>query len=116
MDFDIRKSSKLLADNQEQFIVVRDNIVYLRVVGTELEYITMTATAAEDDRKVIPFKDQDALINAVLQVANHHNWKNNIKQDQEGRYYVEFGKCEYLSDVYRLAQGFFEILDKNPKI
>lgn len=46
--FDIKKSKKAYIESAEHFVVVRDGVVYLRIVGEEGNYKIMTATAGED--------------------------------------------------------------------
>ena len=115
MDFEIRKSSKLDAEGKEQFNVVRDSVVYLRILREELKYRTMTATAGEDDGLVSSFNEQDVLISTVLEMSKQHNWEVNVMRDMMGRRYVRFGLCDDLADVSQLAEELFEILDNKEK-
>ena len=111
--FDIKKSSKSHIDADEQFIVVRDAVVYLRILGREGEYTILTATAAEDSGGIVAFNDLEILINAALRVADKLNIRREVKYDHDQRPYASLGKWEYLSDAFRVAEGLFVELDLN---
>ena len=118
--FDIKRSEKNHIEGKEQFIAVLDNVVYLRIVGEEGDYVVMTATAGEDYPGTIPFDDQDALISAALKVAGEFNTPSSVKYDFHNRAYATICHCEYISDAYRVVQKLFEILEaaeanSNPK-
>ena len=86
--FDIKKSSKSHIDADEQFIVVRDAVVYLRILGREGEYTILTATAAEDSGGIVAFNDLEILINAALRVADKLNIRREVKYDHDQRPYA----------------------------
>ena len=108
--FDIRKSRKGHIDSPEHFIVVRDGIVYLRIVGEEGRYRVMTATAGEDDASALAFNNQVALNEAALRVSASLHISPVVKTDYHGREYVDVCGCEYLSDAYRAAEMLFQTL------
>ncbi len=109
--FDIMKSTKANIDSREHFIVVREGIVYLRILGEEQDYRVMTATAGEDGDKILPAKDQLGLIKAAVNVAIEMKLKPQFRNDNFDRAYVEVGSCQYLSDAYRTAEMLFQQLD-----
>jgi ribosomal protein L14 len=108
--FDIKKSKKASIEGDEHYIVVKDGVVYLRIISAEGGYATMTATAAEDNGKIVAFRDQAALIKAALKAAKNEDIPTSVKYDCQNREYVELGKCEYISDAHRLAEKLFKIL------
>lgn len=108
--FDIKKSNKAHIEGDEHFIVVRENTVYLRIVGKEGAYTVMTATAGEDDFVVNSHSNQDALIMSAQKVANLINTTANTKFDHNNRCYIEICSCEFISDAYRVAELLFKNL------
>jgi len=109
--FDIKKSEKNHIESPEHFIVVRDGVVYLRIVGEEGNYSVMTATAGEDYIGVRSFVDQDALVAAAISVSGVFNGQASVQYDFLNRHYAIICSCEYISDAYRVAEILFKILD-----
>jgi len=109
--FDIRKSNKAYIESPEQFVVVRGDTVYLRIVGEEGEYTVMTATSGEDCGRFRAFRNQGALNEAALRVVEQMDLQSAKKNDYHDKPYVEICYCEYLSDTYRTAVIFFANLD-----
>lgn len=107
INFDVRKSDKSYINSEEQFIVVYESVVYLRIVGEEKSYNILTATASEDGGKIIAFSDQDSLINAARKILLHYNVNPVIKYDYHQRPYVNIATCEYISDAHRVIEEFF---------
>jgi hypothetical protein len=112
MNFDIRKSSKSYINADEHFIVVRDDVLYLRIVGKEFHYNVLTATASEDSGNIVVFNDQAYLIEIALRVAEYYDAQPLLKTDHLQRPYVDFGRCDFLSDGHRAAEKLFEFLDQ----
>lgn len=111
--FDIKKSKKAYIESAEHFVVVRDGVVYLRIVGEEGNYKIMTATAGEDYHGANFFNNQIALNEAALKISASLNTKSRLKSDYHNREYVEIGSCEYISDAYRVAEMLFVKLEEN---
>lgn len=105
--FDLRRSTKTYIESPEQYIVALEDVVYLRIVGTEGSYVVMTATSGEDAGSVQAFRNQDALIEAAFEVASQVGSTPVPKYDFHNRPYVELCTCEFLSDVYRAAELLF---------
>jgi hypothetical protein len=110
--FDIRKSKKSYIESVEHYIVVKDGTVFLRILGEEPNYQVMTATAGEDQGNIAAFGNQSALIEAALRVSANLNIPPKVKNDYNGKEYVEICRCEFLSDAYRAAEMLFENLEE----
>lgn len=108
--FDIRKSEKSGFDSPEQFVVVLDGAVFLRIAGTEGAYDVMTATTGEDTTGLPVFADQAALMNAARDVAVKDGLQPQTSRDREGRPFVDICGCHYLSDAHRVAELLFATL------
>lgn len=108
--FDIRRSKKSYIESPEQFVVVLDQTVYLRIVGQEGTYTIMTATAGEDDGEFRAFNDQSVINAAAMRTSNRLELIPSMKADFHSRPFVEICKCEFLSDAYRAASIFFSEL------
>ena len=109
-NFDIRKSSKAHIEAPEHYIVVRDGVVYLRIIGQEGSYDVMTATSGEDAGTVSAFGDQHSLNEAAIEVAKQIRSTPEHKEDHHTRPYVKICECEFLSDAYRAAVLLFDRL------
>ena len=113
MRFDIIRSSKSYINSDEHYIVVFEGVVYLRVVGSEGDYIVMTATAGEDFNGVVAYGNLVELNEAALRASKAFGLIPAVKRDYHGREYVEVCRCEYLSDAYRAAEQVFSLLKKH---
>tara|TARA_R110001599_G_scaffold227779_1_gene426878 strand:+ start:607 stop:1080 length:474 start_codon:yes stop_codon:yes gene_type:complete len=111
MMFDIKRSNKSYIESAEHFVVVRNGIVYLRIVGQEGNFKIMTATAGEDNNGAPPFENQMALNEAALRVSASLGIEPRVRNDYHDREYVEICNCQYLSDAYRAADILFEKLE-----
>lgn len=109
--FDMRKSNKANIDSPEHYIIVKDDIVFLRILGDEPNYQVMTATAGEDNGTISCFTNQGALLEAAQRVSAQLNILPVVKKDHLNREYVAICECEYLSDAYRAAEILFNKLD-----
>ena len=109
-NFDICKSSKAYIEAPEHYIVVHNEVVYLRIVGQEGSYVVMTATSGEDEGTICAFVDQHALNEAALEVAKQIGCTPESKEDHHNRPYVKICECEFLSDAYRAAVFLFDML------
>lgn len=111
--FDIKRSKKAYIESTEHFVVVQNEVVYLRIVGEEGSYKIMTATAGEDYQGSNFFNNQTALNKAALKVSASLNTRSRVKNDYHNKEYVEICSCEYISDAYRAAEMLFAILEES---
>lgn len=110
--FDIRRSDKAFIDAEEHYIVVRDEVVFLRVLGEEHNFKILTATAGEDFGGISCYADQSALMAAARSIAEDSDirWRNSY--DFHNQAFLEICRCDYLSDVFRFAEQLFERVDR----
>lgn len=88
MNFKVFETTKLGGNWQQEFAVVRDEVVYLRVVGDGATYRVMTATVGDDIRGWRLCQDKTRLWNAALQLAKKPNSADSFSNDRMGRPYV----------------------------
>lgn len=111
--FDIKKSNKSYIQSNEHFIVVRDQFVFLRIVGKEGCYHIITATADEDNAAIRAYPHQQTLNDSALKLSERLGVRPTVKYDYHNRSYVEIAKCEYISDAYRAAELLFKIIPES---
>lgn len=111
MEFDIKKSVKSYIDSEEHYIVARNGVVYLRVIGSEGSYSVVTATAGEDFNAEVVCSDMKSLNESARKVSELLGIAPKHKFDFHGREYIEVCVCEYISDAHRIAQKLFDNLD-----
>ena len=107
MEFDIKRSNKSHINSDEHYIVTANGVVYLRVVGTEGNFVVMTATAGEDSKSEVSCPRMTALNAAALRTSISLDLDPTVKVDYHGREYVKLCRCEYISDVFRLSEVLF---------
>ncbi len=107
MEFDIKRSNKAYINSNEHYIVIRKGVVYLRIVGSEGNYVVMTATAGEDYNGVVACPNMVSLNEAALRTSKTFGLRPTVKRDYHGREYVELCQCEYISDAYRASEKLF---------
>ena len=104
----------------QQFAIVRDKTVYLRMTGDGTNYRLMTATAGEDLYRYRACQDQERLIRAASALAKKYKLSGDTYLDQEGRPYCapfSFTQQDGLTDddftkeVYTVIDDFFAIYD-----
>ena len=86
--FELIRSHKIGLEGSENYIVARDNVVYLRIVGGSPCWDVMTATASEDNGAIRACPNQSRLREAAkrLGVALKVNpWE---RRDRRAREYV----------------------------
>jgi hypothetical protein len=69
VEFDIKRSNKAYINSNEHYIVIRKGVVYLRIVGSEGNYVVMTATAGEDYNGVVACPNMVSLNEAALRTS-----------------------------------------------
>lgn len=112
VEFDIKRSNKAYINSSEHYIITEGGVVYLRVVGSEGNYVVMTATAGEDFAGDMACPDMVALNEAALRTSKTFGLKPTVKRDYHGREYVEICRCEFISDAFRAAERLFELFEE----
>lgn len=112
VEFDIKRSNKAYINSSEHYIITQGGVVYLRVVGSEGNYVVMTATAGEDFAGDVACPDMVALNEAALRTSKTFGLKSTVKCDYHGREYVEICRCEFISDAFRAAERLFELFEE----
>lgn len=119
-DFQIISSSKHGINSRESYVIAREKIGFLRVLGDEPEWSLITATASEDHGQIHVCSDQRRLIETALRLGAEIGTSPKVKQDWLGREYVEIcvitrepGESEEVFDRENtcLLKKFFEIFD-----
>jgi hypothetical protein len=108
--------------SEEQFIVGRGNLSFLRIWGKEPHWEMVTATAGEDDGTVHVFPDRELLNHIACEFARSINKAPILKKDRFGRSYVKIGALKqqvhepddkfnhYLGSLIR---QFFDVFDSS---
>lgn len=121
MDFDLIETQKLGVGWHQQFVVARNNIVYLRLVGDGTEYRLMTATASEDFGGLRICHDNERLWKSAAQLAILHECSGEISSDTQGRPYIRIFRIvqdkgvsdeKFTEEVHDLIREFFAIYDE----
>lgn len=120
MEFDLIETQKLGIGWNQQFVVTRKNIVYLRLVGDGTAYRLMTATATEDFGRLRICHDNERLWRSANQLAMLHKCSGKISFDTQGRQYIQIFMVvqdegisdeKFTEEIYELIQEFFDIYD-----
>lgn len=121
MDFCLVDTQKLGGYWKQQFVVVRNKIVYLRIVGDGVEYRVMTATTNEDVGGYRICQEKDRLWNAAAQLARSQNCTEVTSVDVQGRQYVRLfnvvqdngiSDLDFTNEVLELVDAFFANYDR----
>ncbi|WP_037469642.1 hypothetical protein [Shewanella marina] len=118
--FKILESNKVGLNSKEGYVVTRDDISFLRILGSQPELELMTATASEDCTPIRVCTDQLRLIETSLLLGAENNTALKIDVDWKGREYVKI--CTIKGDLNEddgllnkelknLINRFFEIYD-----
>lgn len=120
MVFEIIDTKKLGDNWLQQFAVIRNNVVYLRVVGDGEVYRVMTATTGDDVRGSHLCKDKNRLWDAASKLAKTHKLPGDFFNDRKGRKYVrifdihqEHGETDEVFTQFFMEKicAFFKIYD-----
>ena len=118
MDFELVDSKKLGGDWFQEFMVVRRNVIYLRVAGDGKNYRVMTATASEHGYRIC--HDGERLWGAATQLARSYNCEADKTNDRKGRTYImpfevvqDEGKSDrtFTEEFKGYISKFFDIYD-----
>jgi hypothetical protein len=118
--FQIVQSNKVGLDSKESYIVMRDEISFLRILGDEPEWQLMTATASEDHGRVVVCANQLRLVESALRLGAELETKPRVERDWRGREYVkvcvitresEKSDATFNEENAEVFRRFFEIYD-----
>lgn len=116
----VLKSNKVGLNSEEGYVVVRNGISFLRILGGEPNWIIMTATASEDHGRIQVCPEQLRLVEAALRLCAEYGGNPSVEKDWLGREYVKIGTItrepgesedEFQSENDALFLKFFEIFD-----
>lgn len=116
----IIRSSKVGLDSKESFVIVRNRVSYLRILGEEPHWDLMTATASEDDARIHVCADQRRLVESALRLCGEYGGTPIVEKDWRGREYVKIGVItrepgesdwQFEDQNARLLNRFFEIFE-----
>jgi len=120
MDFELVATQKLGSLWQQQFLVARNRIIYLRIVGDGTEYRVMTATADENFGGYRICQEKGRLWIAAALLARSHNCAEEISKDKQGRQYIRLfmvvqdkgtSDSDFTDEVHDLMRRFFIIYE-----
>ncbi len=118
--FQILESNKTGLDSDESYVVVRNAVSFLRILGREPEWELMTATASEDHGHIAVCAHQRRLVASALRLGVELDTKPQVEKDRLGREYVKIcvitrepgGSDEdFQNENAALFRRFFEIFD-----
>jgi len=118
--FCIQKSDKVGLDSEESYVVIRNSISFLRILGAEPNWIVITATASEDHGRIQVCPDRLRVVESALRLCAEHGGNPGVEKDWLGREYVKIGTItrkpgESEDDFQRennaLFRRFFDIFD-----
>ena len=120
MVFEIKETKKLGGGWKQQFVAIRNKLVYLRIVGDGKVYRIMTATATEDLGGYHICPDKERLWAAALQLSKNYDCAGNFSDDRKGREYIQIFNMsqeqdetddDFSKDFYEIIDEFFNIYD-----
>lgn len=118
--YQILQSSKVGLDSEESYVVVRNGISFLRILGGEPNWIVMTATASEDHGRIKVCAERPRLVGSAFLLSVEHGGHPKVEKDWLGREYVKIclitrkpgeSEDEFQSQNDALFQRLFEIFD-----
>lgn len=116
----VLRSNKSGLESNEGYVVVRDGISFLRILGGELNWSVMTATASEDHGRIQVCPDRLRLVESALRLCAEHGGNPGVEKDWLGREYVKIGTItrepgegdeDFQNEYDALFRRFFEIFD-----
>lgn len=118
--FEIIGSNKVGLDAEESYVVVRNGISFLRILGGDPQWTVMTATASEDHGRIQVCTDRLRLVESACRLAVESDCSPGVGKDHAGREYVKIGTLtrepgesdgELKNPLEALCRSFFEIYD-----
>ena len=120
--FKLLRSHKFGLDGSENYIVARDDVAYLRIVGGSPFWEVMTATADEDHGAIRACPYQSRLREAARRLGTELNLEPGERQDWLAREYVVICRLNLserpndsladLAELTELCARFFETYDE----
>ena len=119
-DFDVFTSHKNGLNSPEKYVVARDGIGYLRLLGSEPQWSLITATASEDDGRIEACSDKLRLVESALRLGVEIGTSPTIDEDWKGREYIRIcivnqrpgeERESVEQKLLKLLTRFFEIYD-----
>lgn len=116
----ILDSIKSGIDSRESYVVVRDGISFLRILGADPSWQLMTATASEDNGRARVCSSQLRLVESGLRYSSELNVSPLVRKDLLGREYVTvcnltrrigMDMAAFVAELFPLINRFFEIYD-----
>lgn len=120
VNFEIFETDKLGGNWKQQYVVAREKVIYLRLVGDGKDYRVMTATASEGVGDYSINQDRERLWEAAVQLTRIHNCDEEASEDRKGRGYIRMftvvqdkGVSDeiFTKEVTDLIDEFFAIYD-----
>jgi hypothetical protein len=121
-DFDVLRSDKNGLDGPESYVVSREGIGYLRLLGSEPQWSLITATASEDHGRIEVCNDTSRLIESALRLGVEIGTYPNFDEDWKEREFIRICVVNQLpgeeresvnQKLVRLLTRFFEIYDEH---
>ncbi|MBS0846971.1 hypothetical protein [Citrobacter sp. JGM124] len=118
--FEISKSNKSGLNSKESYIVTRNKVSYLRILGAEPQWGLMTATADEDNKRIKVCPEQLRLVETALRLGNELTTSPLVEKDWAGREYVQIclihqppeqSDQELTHELSLVLHRFFELYD-----
>lgn len=119
-EYEILQSNKVGLDANESYIIVRNGISFLRILGGEPNWDLMTATASEDHGRIHACSDRHRLVESALRLCAEHGASPRVERDWLGREYVKIGVItlqpgeteeNFQKESDALFRRFFQIFD-----
>lgn len=116
----VLESEKVGLDSKEGYVVVRNGMSFLRILGEEPNWALMTATASEDQGRIQVCPERLRVVESALRLCAEHGGSPGVTKDRIGREYAKIGtitrepgesKDDFQSENDALFQRFFEIFD-----
>lgn len=121
-NFELWRSPKVGLNSPESYIVVREGISYLRLLGSDPEWDLVTATASEDDGRVAVCRNKRRLIDSALKLGLERNCMPTVEKDWMKREYVRIcvitrnpgqEQVTLVEGLTTIITRFFEIYDEH---
>lgn len=119
-EFEVVRSDKVGLDSKESYIVIRNGISFLRILGEDPYWMVMTATASEDDGCIRVCSEKLRLVESALHLCAIYGASPCVEIDRQGREYVKIGTINrepgetedyFQEENNKVFRRFFEIFD-----